>query len=65
MGPDRDIEELIDAVGKKKTARECNYDSDNLENAVIRKKSAASEQTERRGKGHNSGPDVDSDFDER
>ena len=65
MGPDRDNEELIDAVGKKKMARECNYGSDNDENTVIRKRSAASEQTERRSEGHFSEQGVDRDYDER
>jgi len=65
MGPDRDSEELIDAVGKKKTARGCYYRRDSQENAVIRKRSATSEQTERRSKDHTSKQGIDRDFDER
>ena len=65
MGPDQDSEELIDAVGKKRTARECQCGGDNDEQAVIRKRSAVSEQTERRGKDHSAEPDFDRDFDAR
>jgi hypothetical protein len=65
VGPDRDSEELIDAVGKKKTARECSYDSDYRENAVSGKRPAASEQSGHRGENHVPGQGVDRDFDER
>jgi len=65
MGPDRDSEELIDAVGKRMVARECDFGRDNPEYSVIRKRAAASEQSERRSEDRISGQGVDLDFDER
>ena len=64
MGPDRDSSELIDAVGKKRTAKECNYGGGYLENPGIRMRSSATEQSERRGDGDTWGQESGREFDE-
>jgi hypothetical protein len=62
MGRDRDGEEFFDAVGKRRTAKECGCKSDKLEKAANRKVSLASEQTARHGSGQSVEQSADEHF---
>ncbi len=51
MGSDRDGKEFFDAAGKRRTARECSYRSDEHDYAAIGERFAAQERTAQRGSG--------------
>jgi len=65
MGSDRDGEAFFDAVGKRRTAKECCYGSDERENALTRERSVASEQSARRGSDQGFEQNLDREFDKR
>lgn len=54
MGSDRDGDEFFDAVGKRRTAKECRYEGDGHENAPDRERSEAAEQSSQHGSGQGS-----------
>ena len=65
MGSDRGGEEFFDAIGKRRTAKECSCGSDGHENAVFREESLAPQQTGRRGSGRSFEPNPGRDLEAR